>query len=87
MLASGRPVVATAEEGTGLAHEVEGCGLICPPGDTRAFADAIEHLLDDKALAADLASAGRARAEERWSRGPILERATRRMQALVDAQG
>lgn len=82
MLASGRPVVATAAPGTGLAHEVEGCGLISPPGDTVAFAKAIESVLDDHALAAVLAKASRARSEERWAKQPILERLNDRFAAL-----
>jgi colanic acid biosynthesis glycosyl transferase WcaI len=81
MLASGRPVVATAAAETGLALEVEGCGLITPPGDAAAFAAGIERLLDDKALATRLGQAARGRAEERWAQGPILQRLDERMQA------
>jgi colanic acid biosynthesis glycosyl transferase WcaI len=81
MLASGRPVVATAAAETGLALEVEGCGLITPPGDAAAFAAGIERLLDDKALATSLGQAARGRAEERWAQGPILQRLDERMQA------
>ena len=83
MLASGRPVAATAAPGTGLAYEVEGCGLISAPGDTTAFARAIERLLDDAELAKTCARAARARAEERWAKQPILDRAMARMQALT----
>jgi colanic acid biosynthesis glycosyl transferase WcaI len=72
MLASGRPVVATAAAGTGLAHEVEGCGIVTEPGDAKAFADAIARLLDDPALAASTSAAARHRAEERWSEERIL---------------
>ncbi len=73
MLASGRPVVATALPGTGLADEVEGCGLLTPPGDAPAFARAIEQLVDDAALRDRLGRAARERAMERWSRTAILE--------------
>lgn len=72
MLASGRPTVATALPGTGLADEVEGCGVIVPPGDAPAFAAAIERLIDDEGTRRTLGSAARARAEERWSRTRIL---------------
>jgi len=47
MLASGRPVVATAGAGTGPAHECDGCGIVTEPGDAIAMATAIETLLDD----------------------------------------
>jgi colanic acid biosynthesis glycosyl transferase WcaI len=83
MLASGRPVVATAAAGTGLALEVEGCGLVTPPGDAASFAAGIERLLDDPALAASLGQASRERAEERWAQGPILQRLDERMQAYA----
>jgi colanic acid biosynthesis glycosyl transferase WcaI len=82
MLASGRPVVATAASGTGLAHEVEGCGLVTPPGDAEAFAAAIERVLDDPEEARGFSRVARARAEDRWAKLPILDRAAARM-ALV----
>lgn len=76
MLASGRPVVATAAAGTGLAREVEGCGIVVPPGDALAFAHAIDRLMDDSALRAATGAAARARADERWSKAAILRSLT-----------
>ncbi len=72
MLASGRPVVTTAAAGTGLAREVEGCGLVVAPGDAVAFAGAIERMVDDEALRGTCALAARSRAEERWAKAAIL---------------
>lgn len=72
MLASGRAVVATAMPRSGLADEVEGCGIITPPGDAASFAGAITQLLDDPALHKRTGSSARARAIERWSRTNIL---------------
>ena len=72
MLASGRPVVATAELGTGLYAEVNGCGLISPPGDSVAFSAAIDRLLNDAVLIVELGAAARIRAEERWASHSIL---------------
>ncbi|MBC2664442.1 WcaI family glycosyltransferase [Novosphingobium flavum] len=74
MLHSGRPVVATAEPGTGLHGEVEGCGLTTPPGDAAAFAAAIARLLDDPVLAEELGAAARERGHERWSQDAVLDR-------------
>lgn len=74
MLASGRPVVATAEAGTGLADEVEGCGIVVPPADAQALADAVRTLVDDPAQARSLGDEGQRRAHERWSRDAIVER-------------
>lgn len=73
MLASGRPVIATADAGTGLAMELDGTGIVTPPGDAAALAAAIERVLDDPSLAARLGTASRRRAEIRWSRQPILD--------------
>ena len=72
MLASGRPVVATAAPDTGLAKEVEGCGLVTPPGDEKRFAESIEHLMDDSDLWSSSAVAARNRAERKWSRSSIF---------------
>ena len=83
MLASGRPVVATADRDTGLAHEVEGCGLIVRPGDAAKFASAIERLVDDRSLAAALGAKARMRAQERWSRSSILTRFERQLCELA----
>lgn len=75
MLASGRPVVATTEPGTGLYAEVDGCGTVTPPGDAKALADAIAQLADDPDRRAQLGAAARIRAAERWSKDAIIPRA------------
>lgn len=72
ILASGRPVVVTAEAGTGLAAEVEGCGVLVAPEDTSAFASAITRLLDHPELWQTAAIVARRRAETRWSATAIL---------------
>ena len=88
MLASGRPVVATAAPGTGLAEEVEGCGIVTPPEDSQAFAAAIAALADDPIQHASLSAAARRRAEERWSGDAILARfADSLVEALQDRAG
>lgn len=84
MLASGRPVVATALTGTGLVTEVEGCGLVTPPGDAPAFGVAIERLLDDPALREAAGRSARERAVERWSRTTILSRFENELQRMVE---
>jgi colanic acid biosynthesis glycosyl transferase WcaI len=84
MLASGRPVVATAASGTGLAREVEGCGVVTPPGDLNAFTRGIEQLIDDPQLRDTLALAARARAEEVWDRKRILERFVDRVSLIIE---
>jgi colanic acid biosynthesis glycosyl transferase WcaI len=83
MLASGRPVVATAERGTGLWQEVEGCGIVTRPHDAMAFAGAITRLIDDAPLRDELGVAARARAAERWSKDAILGSFERDLRGLV----
>ncbi len=75
MLASGRPVIATTEAGTGLHAEVDGCGLTTPPGDAAALAAAIVALADDPTRRAALGQAAAQRAAERWRKEAIIDRA------------
>lgn len=86
MLASGRPVVATASLGTGLAHEVEGCGVITPPGDPVAFANAIGGLIDNTEFCGQAGRAARTRATERWSRTAILRQFESELSSLLSGQ-
>jgi len=74
MLSSGRPVITTAVPGTGLAIEVEGCGIVTPPGNAVALAQAVAALADDPGMADRLGRCGTVRACERWSQGEILAR-------------
>ncbi len=63
-MASGVPVVASRLSGIPeLVHDGE-CGLLVPPGDSEAIADAIERLAADPALRRRLGEAGRARVLE-----------------------
>lgn len=75
MLASGRPVIATTLPGTGLFAEVDGCGLVTPPGDAAALAAAIVALTDDPAQRGALGQAATQRAAERWRKDAIIDRA------------
>lgn len=86
MLASGRPVVATAAPGTGLHHEVEGCGINSAPGDAEAMADAIEALLDNPAERERLGDAARRRAGERWSQNAIIDAMEQRMTSWISKE-
>lgn len=71
MLASGRPVVAMAEPGSGLAQEVEGCGLSVP-ADADAMTRAILTLAGNPELRRAFGAAGRVRAESRWRKSAII---------------
>jgi colanic acid biosynthesis glycosyl transferase WcaI len=82
MLASGRPLVAMAKPGTGLATEVDGAGLVIPPGDAAALAEALVTLAADAALRSRLGAVARARAEQKWDRTSILRSLEREFMTL-----
>jgi glycosyltransferase involved in cell wall biosynthesis len=65
-MSCGLPVVASRLSGIPelIDHEVE--GLLVPPGDAAALADAIERLRDDPALRARLGAAARERIEREF---------------------
>ena len=83
MLASGRPVVATAHEGTELANVVASCGLVVLPEDAGLFADAIVTLSNDTGLRARLGAAGRAYAVANLDRDAVLGRFEAELKRLV----
>lgn len=74
MLFSGRPVVATTEPGTGLYGEVDGCGVMTPPGEAAPLAAAVAALADDPERCVVLGAAARQRAQERWMKDAIIDR-------------
>lgn len=76
---AGRPVVAAAAYGH-LESVTDGeTGLLVPPGDAAALAEAVSRLITDPALAARLAGQGRAEALRRFS----VSRYRREIVALV----
>jgi len=86
MLASGRPVIATAGAGTSLAREVIGAGLAVPPGDPAALARAIVTLVDDPETAEAFGAEGRRRAAGRWSIELTVNRFERRLAQILRRQ-
>lgn len=74
MLASARPVVATAHAGTELANVVQACGLVVPPEDAAAMAAAVQSLAADAALRLRLGAAGFAYAQAHLDREAVLRK-------------
>ena len=72
IFASGRPVIATADAGTGLANEAAGAGLVVRPGDVQAFAQALKTMAENAELRINLGVIARQRAEQRWNKTAIL---------------
>jgi glycosyltransferase involved in cell wall biosynthesis len=62
-----RPVVATEAGGVPEIIERQVCGLLVPPADPQALADAVRTLLADPALGRAMGRAGRQRVESAFS--------------------
>lgn len=74
MLASGKPVIATARPGSQVAKVVGLCGMVVMPEDVQALREAIERLGGEPALRRALGQAGRHYALEHWARESILQK-------------
>jgi len=74
ILASGRPVVATATAGTELARAAAAGGRVVPAGDAPAFTAALRELLADSVLCQTLGAGGRAFAQAHFDREAVLGR-------------
>ena len=84
MLASGRPIIATAESGTQVAMVVANAGCVVLPGDIAAFVNAIKKLAEDLPLRNRLGCAGRAWIEREWGKERVLKAFEDELQQLVD---
>jgi colanic acid biosynthesis glycosyl transferase WcaI len=72
MLASGRAILATANQGTQLAKELEGRGMVTPPGDADALVSGLMRLADDSELRRTLGERARKYAADHLDRDEIL---------------
>ncbi len=87
-MACGRPVVATTG---GALPEVVGTdgetGLLVPPGDAGALAQALGRVLDDPVLARRLGAAGRRRVLRRFTWRATAEGTVEHYRALLEGRG
>lgn len=83
MLASGRPVVATAHQHTELARIVAGCGLVVPPEDPASLAAAVLALADTPERSKAFGIAARKYAEAELNVHSVLSRFEVELAALV----
>ncbi len=74
-MASSRPVVSSRLD-TGITYSnLDGItGLVVPPGDPPALARALNRILDDPALAAEMGRRGRKRVEEEFTKEKMAQR-------------
>ncbi|MCG6942339.1 MAG: glycosyltransferase WbuB [Thiohalocapsa sp.] len=73
MLASGRPVIATAHPDTQVGVVVRRAGLVVPPGSVSELRDAIEHLGNNAELRTQLGHSARAYACDVLERESLLK--------------
>lgn len=74
IFASGRPVVATAAEGTEVWSIVNSCGVSTPPGDVNALAEAIKNFAHDPDKRRLMGMNARKYAEQYLDKKAVLER-------------
>jgi glycosyltransferase involved in cell wall biosynthesis len=79
-MASGCPVVGSAVGGIPFVVRDGVDGLLVPPGDVQALAQALGAVLSDPGRAACLGAAGRAAAENRWD----WDRLEGRLMSIID---
>lgn len=72
MLASGRPVIGTADLGTQLGDVLNACGVRVQPGDAEALAKALSELADAPGERAALGAKGRQHALDHLSHTAVL---------------
>ena len=72
IFASGRPSIVMAKPDSGLAAEVTDGGLVIPPGDAIALANAMRSLAADPVRCRKLGDGARAIAQARWDKSAIL---------------
>lgn len=68
-----RPVVAAASEGPSELITPDD-GILVPPEDPGALADALDQVMEDRARAASLTDAGRRRFEAEFAEAPVVAR-------------
>lgn len=89
ILAAGRPLVASVDEGTEVARTVvrAGAGVAVPPDDADAFVAALLGVLDDPAAAERMGAAGRRFVEGWASPAAVAEAYEGLFNELVDRSG
>ena len=86
-LAAARPVVATRIDGVTEVVQHGATGLLVPPRDPAALADAIVSLLNDRSLGRRLGEAGRRLVEERFASSRMVEEVDRFYSTLLQKKG
>ena len=75
--------VAGANGGTQLAHEVEECGIVVPPGNTIEMADAVRRLKAEPDLRLAMGRNAIERVNARWTKSAILSQFEKELATLA----
>jgi len=86
MLASGRPVLATALDGTQIAQVLESSGVVVPPENVGLFVNAILDLSENPEKRQKLGKNAREYAVEYLGRDAVLERFEESLQECLSAK-
>lgn len=75
-MAAGRPIVASVDSGSDTALEVQGAGsgVVVPPGDAAALAQAVRTAADDEGWREEAGARGRARLVAGYAKESVLRR-------------
>jgi colanic acid biosynthesis glycosyl transferase WcaI len=84
MMASARPIVATVKEDSELAYLVGKCGIIAPPGDAQALAEAIVQLAGNPEMRFRLGATARALCIEQWDSSKVLAEFEKKLTQLCN---
>ena len=84
MLASGRPVIATARPDTQVAACVQGRGLVVPPGDSTMIVSAILRLTDDAELRRHMGEEARKYAAAHLGRDQLMREFEQSLSAVCE---
>lgn len=87
MLASGRPVVATAAPATQVAEVVKQCGRVVSPGSAEELAEAVTMLVEDADIRQSLGQAARRYACDHLAKDVMLEAFLAELDAAVNRSG
>ena len=82
MLASGRPVIVTAQPGTELAEVMQDLGRVVVPERPDLLGDAILDLAGQVEMQAELGRRGRVYVEQTWAKESVLGKFLQTLQAL-----
>jgi colanic acid biosynthesis glycosyl transferase WcaI len=82
MLASGRPVIATADSGTELAQVIEQVGIVVQPDNLNALCNSIRTLADQPSLRNELGLLGRRYVQAHWEKQSVLRNFIRQLETL-----